>query len=118
MDVRRYNIPRAAGHLVTAGCVAGLVDGRAVGSRGWTVSQTDSVEEMNCWETSLVRSKVALWAKGLSRSVPRRMKRMGPENALASREAERAMVISPPFSGMGAAVEVMEAGRSAAVAIT
>ena len=36
--------------------LAGLVDGWVAGGRGWTVSQTDSVEEMSCWPASLVRS--------------------------------------------------------------
>ena len=94
-----------------------MVDGCVAGGGGWMVSHRDSVPPMSCWRASLLRSNEAVWAVGLSGSVPSSMRRMGPENALASEAAERVMVISPPFSGTVVAEAVMEGGRSAAVAI-
>src|SRR5882672_12541778 len=74
----------------------------------------DSVEGTRDCVASLARSNQAGWAKGLSGSVPRSMTRIGTEAALASGPAVSVMVISPPFSGIAALLEVMAGGRSVA----
>src|SRR5215208_6870875 len=101
-------------YLGDAGWVAGLVDGWVAGGRGWTVSHMESVDGISAWADSLAKSKDVDWANGPSGSVPRSMRRIGIEAALASAVAARVRVTSPPFSPIAALLEVRPGGRSVA----